>query len=214
MNLLSSPVRSPYARFNLRRNPFGELTREERAELAVVDVAPWLDALRQPSTVVQFIGPKGSGKTTHLLAIERYLPAARYVYLLEDGPIPVIPLARPLLIDEAQRLSLRQRKTMFNAGGPLVLGTHEDLSREARRAGLEVVTEHVAAEHTPERLALILNRRIEASRISDATVPRIDIAHARDLMQNPALSIRDIEQSLYDNFQKAAQTGSPWPPVT
>ena len=38
----------PWARFNLHRNPFGELSSEERSELAVVEVDDWLEMLRKP----------------------------------------------------------------------------------------------------------------------------------------------------------------------
>ena len=63
---------------------------------------------------MQFLGDKGQGKTTHLLALERSLPAARYVYLPEDGPQPIIPTQRPLLIDEAHGSHLR----FLPQGGP------------------------------------------------------------------------------------------------
>jgi hypothetical protein len=206
-----APVISPYARYNLRRNPFGELTREERAELAVVEVERWVDLLGDQGRAVQFMGQAGDGKTTHLLALQRSLPGAVYAYLPEDGPHPPIPLRRPLLIDEAQRLSRGQRGRIFVFGGPLVLGTHADLSRELRQAGLAVVTYNVGADRSPRQLARILNARIEASRLSDSPVPRIDAAHAARLLANVRHSIRDIEQLLYDDFQTAVQNGMPWP---
>jgi len=65
---LTTP-RSPYLRWNLLRNPFGELTRQERAELAVVDVAIYLAELQAGRTALHFLGDQGRGKSTHLLAI-------------------------------------------------------------------------------------------------------------------------------------------------
>jgi hypothetical protein len=47
---------SPFHRYHLFRNPFGELTREERADLAVADIGPWLAHLANRSSVVQFVG--------------------------------------------------------------------------------------------------------------------------------------------------------------
>ncbi len=62
---------SPFARHGVFRNPFGELTASGRAELAVVDVEPYLRWLRQsPRAVVQVIGPCGHGKSTHLRALQ------------------------------------------------------------------------------------------------------------------------------------------------
>mgnify|MGYP000964671584 FL=1 len=185
---------SPFAKLNLIRNPFGELQPAERAELAVVDTPRWLELLRQPTSAVQFIGPGGHGKTTHLLALAHRLPQAAYVYLPEDGPPPSLPRARPVLIDEAQRLRWWQRRQVLAVGGPLALGTHEDLTPALRRAGLTVVTVEVAADQSPERLADILNRRIEASRAGDAPVPRVDLPQAIELRRRFGADIRQIER--------------------
>ena len=42
----------PWARFNLHRNPFGELTPDERAELAVVEVDYLIEMLGDPGQAV------------------------------------------------------------------------------------------------------------------------------------------------------------------
>lgn len=94
----------PWASCNLRRNPFGELTREERAEVAEVDVDRIAGRVAKPHTAVQLIGDCGRGKTTRMLALMNRFPDASYVYLPENGPCPAIADGNPLLIDEAQRL--------------------------------------------------------------------------------------------------------------
>jgi hypothetical protein len=63
----------PYAHLNLRRNPFGEFSEDERTALALVDIEPIIERLNNPGYVVQFVGEKGYGKTTHLLAIRSRL---------------------------------------------------------------------------------------------------------------------------------------------
>jgi hypothetical protein len=208
--LLSAP-RSPYARLNLRRNPFGELTRQERAELAVVEVKRWVGELAQPRTALQFLGPCGHGKTTHLLALGRRLPEAVYVYLPEDGPRPCIPAIRPLLVDEAQRLSRWQRWRVFSQRGPLIIASHEDHAHELSSAGYRVVTEHVARSTDPERLQQLLNRRIEASSFGPGPWPWIDLARASELHRRFGADIRQIERVLYDEFQRQFQEHAPWP---
>jgi hypothetical protein len=207
---ITAPL-SPYARLNLRRNPFGELTRQERAELAVVDTQRWLSELAGGRTAVQFLGACGHGKTTHLLALERLLTGAVYVYLPEDGPQPVIPPTRPLVLDEAQRLSRWQRRRVFAQMGPLILGSHEDHAQELSRAGYCVVTEHVARSACPRRLQQLLNRRIEASRVGQGPLPRIDEARAAELHQHFGADIRRTERYLYDEFQQRVQENVPWP---
>ena len=50
----------PWAWCNLRRNPFGELTRQERVELAVVDVDSIAARIDGPHCAVQLIGDCGA----------------------------------------------------------------------------------------------------------------------------------------------------------
>lgn len=206
--------RSPYARLNLRRNPFGELTRQERAELAVVDVNRWLGELSQGRTALQFLGPCGHGKTTHLLALGRVLPEAVYVYLPEAGPLPDIPATRPLLLDEAQRLHRRQRLRVFREPGPLIVASHEDHTQELARAGYRVATARVAQAASVQPLLQLLNRRIEASRAGPGPLPWIEPSRAADLHHRFGADIRQIERVLYDEFQRQFQESDPWPSAT
>ena len=68
----------PYEHLNLRRNPFGKLTREEKNELVVlrIDLNPYIERLNKPGYAVQFLKEGARNKTTHLLAIRRHFPAA------------------------------------------------------------------------------------------------------------------------------------------
>lgn len=179
--------------------------------MAVVDVDFWLAELANGRTALQFLGPCGHGKTTHLLALGRALPGAEYVYLPEDGTQPRIPHARPLLLDEAQRLGHWQRRQVFGQAGPLILGSHEDHRQELARAGYRVVTEHVAQAACPQRLRQLLNRRIDASRGAPGPLPWIDEARAAELHQRFGADIRQIERVLYDEFQRRFQENAPWP---
>jgi hypothetical protein len=206
-------LESPFHRYNLFRNPFGELSREERAELAVVDIARWQPHFQDDQSVLQFLGHCGHGKTTHLLAIRRVLPNAEYIYLPEDRPLPTISNRRPVIIDEAQRLSFWELRRVLKAGGPLIVGTHDDLSKAIRRAGLNVTTFNVAADSSSEQLQEILNRRIEASRLGNGTVPRISSENAVRLRNAFGSDVRAIEQFLYEQFQQHARELRHWPPA-
>jgi hypothetical protein len=203
--------RSPYQRWNLLRNPFGELTSDERAELAVVDVAMHLAELRQGRTALQFLGDQGRGKTTHLLALGRSLPGAEYVYLPEDGPRPRIPSTRPLLLDEAQRLGRWQRRRVFAVPGALVIGSHEDHTLELERAGYRVVTHHVAESASDERLREMLNRRIGAAHAGTGPLPLVSERFAADLHRQFGSDIRGVEYFLYDLFQSRVHEDELWP---
>ena len=192
----------PWAWCNLRRNPFGELTRQERSELAVVDVESIVQNSRQHFQAVQLIGDCGRGKTTRMLALERRLPESSYVYLAEDEPCGPIPFGLPLLIDEAQRLQRRLRKQIFATGLPLVLATHRDLSRPLRSAGYSIYTVHVGAFNDADTVCRILNQRILASKLSDREVPVLSICQARELVRRFGSNIRSMEAYLYDRVQE------------
>lgn len=205
---------------NLFRNPFGELTRRERAELAVVDTAPIVDAIRvapfesrpvesrpvqlRPFAAYQMIGECGRGKTTRMLAIRKQFPLASYVYLPEDEPCPAIPDGQPLMIDEAQRLPRRIRRTVFGSGATLILATHKDLSAALRRSGYTVSTERIGLSLSAEQLVEMLNRRIEASRRDrdrDRSEPRVSVDDGEELIRRFGTDIRAIESYLYDIVQ-------------
>ncbi len=217
----SSDALQPASRWpaaNLFRNPFGELTRSERAELAVVPVAEIVAAIGEPSvdepaigdaplkfrpwSAYQMIGECGRGKTTRMLAIAKAFPSSSYVYLPEDQPCPTIPTGEPLLIDEAQRLPWRIRRKVFASGATLVLATHQDLSTALRRAGYTVTTEKIGLSLSVGQLAEILNRRIVASRRDHRQpVPRISHEDADALIRRFGTDVRGIESYLYDIVQ-------------
>jgi hypothetical protein len=202
---------SPFHFYNLRRNPFGELERNERAELAVTVLDPWLEFLRHPSSVLQFVGDCGRGKSTHLLAIEKHLSPVSFVYIPEDGPRPKLPQTRPLIVDEAQRLSLWQRRKLGKFGGPIVIGSHIDHTREFERCKLNVQTVFVAELVTPDRIQLILNKRIESSRLNIGTIPTISGKFALRLHQQFGSDLRGMEHYLYNEFQAHTREQREWP---
>lgn len=191
-----------WAAHNLFRNPFGELTRTERAELAVVDVDSLVAFLTRPRRAFQFVGDCGRGKTTRMLALARSIPDATYTYLAEDVPCPSIAAGKVVMIDEAQRMPRKVRRQVFSSGLPLVLATHRDLSRPLRRHGYTVETRRIGLQLNENTLAEILNRRINASR-RDPRQPaqQITLAQCRRLIQRFGTDVRAIESYLYDVVQ-------------
>ena len=127
--LPACPASLPFAHLNLRRNPFGELDLALWAELAVVEVDSLVPRLKRPGYAVQFMGPKGRGKTTHMLALVRQFPDARYVHVGENQR-PPIPHSHPLFVDEIQRVPRWRRRRLFRRPVSLVIGTHEDFRSE------------------------------------------------------------------------------------
>ena len=197
----------PWARFNLHRNPFGELTPDERAELAIVDVDYLIEMLGDPRQAVQFIGECGRGKTTRMLKLRSVLPRASYTYIPEHPPCPPIVLGNPILVDEAQRLSRSARRSVLRSQSSLVFATHNDLSKSLRKHGYHVHTEHIGEGNGPELVCELLNRRIEASRLQSGVIPVVSIEDAESLVAEFGNDIRAIENRLYLQFQKNLEGG-------
>lgn len=152
--------------------------------------------------VVQFVGEKGFGKTTHLLAIAARFPESAYLHLPEGEYRPIPATGEPLLIDEAQRLTLWQRMWLFRSCRTLILGTHRDFTRPLKRAGRSVLT-LAADRHTDaDRVSAILNARILAVRRSEGPTPRITQATANRLFLEFGSDLRSMQHSLYEVFQQ------------
>lgn len=208
----------PFAHLNLRYNPFGELTGQQRAAAAVVEIDELVDWLRGPEgdsesktrpptrRALQFMGDCGRGKTTHLLTLQTQFPGAAYVYLAADQPTPAIPVGDPLLIDEAQRLPWYVRRRVFRRGVPLILGTHLDLATPLGRAGYMVRTIEVSEHLDARRLVAILNRRIEMARLRPGELPLVSQQDAERLIGKFGNNIRAIESYLYDQLQNLMRT--------
>ena len=192
----------PFSHLNLRRNPFGELTAAERTALAVVDCGEALRHLALPRAVVQVTGEKGFGKTTHLLALAAHFADKAYVHIPEGQRAAIPETGEPLLIDEAQRLTLTQRWQTFRSDRRLILGTHTDYERALRRADRPILT-IAANQFTNElRVHTLLNARIHAVRRDDGPIPSITISTASKLFAKFGSDIRSIEHSMYDTFQQ------------
>lgn len=197
----------PLANLNLRVNPFGECTVEDRVALAAVDCDQWITWLSADQHALQFVGDCGRGKSTHLLALSKHFSSSCYFYLPPRGRCPTIPQGRPLLIDEAQRLPVWKRLRILRRRGPLVFGTHRDLSGPLSRAGYAVRTVDLNMASEPSRYVEILNRRIEFARLRPGPIPRITTDDAVVLSKRFGSNIRGAEHYLYQQVQK--QAGAP-----
>ena len=170
------------------------------ASLADVDVQEFDGFLSKPGATVQFVGEKGNGKTTHLLAIQDRIPESVYVHFPE-GEKTEIPVGNPLLIDEAQRMTRWQQWKVFRSGISLVLGTHRDFTRELKRAGRRVKTVAVYERMSASRLVRIIQARIEWVRRDAGPVPELSHETADRLLTRFGPDVRRIFYELYGIFQ-------------
>jgi hypothetical protein len=195
----------PYEHLNLRRNPFGEVDLDRRAELAIADVREIVSQLKSGRFAVQFLGGRGRGKTTHLLAIRAHFDGAPYMHLAQDHraiAAPEAPAGQPIFLDELQRLPRSLRKKLFSGANPLVLGTHRNFARALKRAGYEVRTVRPAGLTDATRVSGIFQRRIEHARRATGAVPTIRPDTIADLLRRYGSNIRRMEHEMYERFQE------------
>lgn len=188
---------------NLRFNPFGSLTAEERGELAVIafDLDPLVRRLKRPGFAVLFLGHSGRGKSTHLFALRSHFPQAPYIYVADGEPTPPFPDAPLLFIDEMQRVPRRRRRELLTQQASFVIGSHRNHRRELEKAGLayEVVK---LKRVSVERAQIIFRKRIEFARRSpDRPLPSVSRKTIRRLLIKHRGDLWAVEDDLYDQMQ-------------
>jgi hypothetical protein len=196
----------PFAHLNLRLNPFGDPGREERAELARPMLSreamkDLVERLRRPGFVVQFIGEKGRGKSTHLFALHAEFPEAPYFHFKEGEPIPPIPDEPLVFLDEFQRVPRRLRKKLLRRKASWVIGSHEDHQAEYQRAGLAAQCHELQGHDAALLLRIFQARILWAVRDPDKAIPTIAEPAVDALMVRYQDDVRAMENCLYDIFQ-------------
>ena len=135
---------NPYSSLGLSHNPF-----VAEAQPGVADHL-WLDRghsspIRSGSrSFVQFIGPKGAGKTSHLLRWQSHT-GGPYLHVPPDLRRWRVPPQAPIAYwDEADRIPgpwlLGSLWCAARMASTVVVGTHRDLGAQARRFGFNVHT--------------------------------------------------------------------------
>jgi hypothetical protein len=204
----------PYAALGLTRNAF--VCDDPRA----LPDGLWLDhglqGAPEPAarTALQVIGVRGAGKTSLLSrwhastgGVYRWVPPA----MARWRPLPCAPIC---YWDEADRapqiiltLSLLRARRV---GATVVLGTHTDLSRQIRRAGLDARTLTLPAPGS-DSVMQWATLRIAAVRISGAASPglTLDEATAARIAASAGGSWRTVGDQLHAWAADASRTGAP-----
>jgi len=165
-----------YRQVGLAANPFAVQIHDGDAAL---DIGPWFVDRGIPDppspgsgVLVQVIGDQGMGKSTHLAHWRKrhpgpyhYIPRRPYRQRWHSPPLS------PLVYgDEIDRMPVWLRRRWFRRLGQMtatvVIGTHADLSRVARRAGL-AVRSHELTPVSADELAEVLSRRLQAAAVGD-----------------------------------------------
>lgn len=215
---LESLRANSFERWSLRRNPFGELPRGERATLACVDTtetAAFLNAAGdRERRALQLVAGHGRGKSTHLIALHaRDFPHAPFSKLhLSDAVPGAVPHERIHFVDSIENLSWLGRRKLYSQCPVLACTTHRDLSRELRRAGYHTHSLRVGIRSLDE-LRPIIAARIDAASLPAASLPggsppRPTLTRLEELYQAYGDDVRSIEHALYQDYERL-RAGAP-----
>ncbi len=200
-----------FHKLGYRRNPFGALTADEWANVAVLPTA--VAPLLQPFTGNwQLLGPMGSGKTTSLLGLQVHLAAqglrVTYEYLPEGQNCFVTgPDGWDVfLLDEAQRLKWRERRRLMqavkNGRYRLIVSSHEDLTPLFARWRLPLTSVSLAATVSPAHYREVLNRRLAYFALPGMERVTLGETAVRFLFDTFGQNLRAAEYFLYEVWQR------------
>lgn len=200
-----------------RRNPFGALSDEEWATVAILP--PAIQAqLDKASAHVQLLGPKGCGKTTTMRRIRADLEAQHLRVAYEYLPEGTTRFATPLtgldafLPDEAQRLNRWERrrwlKGVQNGRLRTIFSSHGDLSRLFARRRLPLTTIRIDAQISLAHYQAVLQRRLAYFALN--VPPRITFAPeaVAFLYETFGADMREAEYFLYEVWQALEKVGA------
>lgn len=208
---------SGYATLGLSGNPF---VAESEPGVAA-DLWISRDGVPPPSRpgqrrLVQLIGPKGAGKTSHLLRWRSLAPGPYHYVPLGPGRWRRPPVAPLVYWDEVDRLAgpVRAGSLAYAAarGATVVAGTHDDLAGIARACGLAVSTYRFTA------LTAAVVQEWAALRIAATALPgrtpslELDDATARVICERAGASLRDAALELHVWAAERAREAAPGRP--
>ena len=194
----------PFHALGYQGNPFQAVTDDEWVALAILP-----DSIE---TVVnhphlQILGDKGHGKTTTLLALaarfqkQNQVVAYEHLEIDQDHFITDLTGLDVFLLDEAQRLTKRERERLLGTRLRLVIASHEDLTPLFTRFGQPLTT--VRFDTAPfAHVVAVVERRLVFFALPNVTA-RVTVSPdaIRFLHTTFGADVRQIEMALYEVFE-------------
>ena len=192
--------RCPYARLNLRWNPFSEPAPADRPALVVGDVSELVARLGAGRVCLQLRGGHGRGKTSRLLALHARL-GAPYIRLRDEAALPAAPV---LLLDEGELL-WRRPWWRLRSCRALAVSTHRPLGW-LRGLGFRVETVEVGGLDAAG-LSALAARRLSWARRGPGPLPQVPPRTIAALLARHGSDVRAIEAALYDGVERLREIG-------
>lgn len=187
-------------------NPFGGIDDEDILDIIEpkYSIEQWIQLLNnEKPIIIEFVGKKGRGKTTHLNALYSYF-VDNNIYFLDRIDKKIGRNESPILfIDSIEKIPFTQRLLLWSKKKrSYVITTHQSKRKEyqiARRDYRSYVFEGI---NLKEIKKIICNRIDLASDIHPNKLKLNDDAMAR-LIHHFSDDFRGMLNYLYDSFKKA-----------
>ncbi|MCB0033584.1 MAG: hypothetical protein KDE51_06190 [Anaerolineales bacterium] len=155
---------------------------------------------------MQLLGMKGAGKTTALRLMARrlqdkgytaayeYIPEGQRVFNTNTAAVEVF------VLDEAQRLSLWQKRRLWKSGREtrLLISSHQDVGRWLKRP----LTLNVEQLHTFDHWQTMIERRLTYFALPEVERVTFSEAAVRSVYERFAPDFRTAEFFLYDLWER------------
>lgn len=187
-------------------NPFCGLSDEELEQVIVPKIdLPKLAKLvsnGQPK-IVEFVGKKGRGKTSHLKLLQQHLSDYPLFLLNEQSDFSKIynHPSKIVFIDSIHHFNMWQRRRLFQMDKTIVLTTHWSRFFEIKMAG-KAYFKFDFKGIDKAILTTILENRMRIASTERETIFKIKNAEVASLIKKYGDDYRGILNHLYDEFQK------------
>ncbi|AXT51479.1 hypothetical protein D1818_11775 [Aquimarina sp. BL5] len=186
-------------------NPFGGIDDEELIE--VMDPKYSFEELtntlnQNKPIIIQFVGKKGRGKTTHLRALHQLISNSKIYFLDRNGYRNITnPGNLNIFIDSVHHIPLRKRLQLWRqANTSYVITTHWFRNLELYLCNRTYKTFHFKGV-TLEKLEKILKKRISQYSSLEQNEVIIDKKVLQILLKQFGDNIRGVLNFLYDCFK-------------
>jgi DNA polymerase III delta prime subunit len=226
-----------FPQIGYRRNPFGALTDEEWTAVSVLPPAVER-ALVEGFDHLQILGPMGIGKSSTLLALQRWFveqeessrqgakaqrkKSAKFVQsadkkvvyeYLPEGQRHFVTNTSGLdifLLDEGQRLNWWQRRKLVKAAFHLqiIFSSHEDLAPLFNKKELSVTSVDLTGEIDEGWITAVLHKRLAYFAIPDQPHATLTPDAISFLVETFGQNLRQMEYFLYEVWQQLETTES------
>lgn len=195
--------------FTYNFNPFSGLNDEEIFQAIVprMDIEFIAEKIksREPN-VIEFVGPKGRGKTLHLRFLKLFFPEFPIFFLDKNSRFdPILQSdSEVVFIDSIHHLSLPQRIKIYKTKKIVILTTHFTRTWEYRIAGTPWLKYNLKGIDT-ETLKKIVVKRIRLSIENHQEDVPVNDAYLNRLIKTYQDNYREILNHLYRLFQPKTQ---------